>query len=90
MKTFLFYFFLFTRVGAVISRLTSQKLAITVADVLSVASRELSCFSSVAFSPCYTVHVHVHQMMIISTGDPSSIQLKENRARTGHFAAQQR
>ena len=35
----------------------------------------------------YTVHVHVHQMMIMSTDDPSSIWLKENRARTGHFAA---
>ena len=35
----------------------------------------------------YIVHVHVHQMMIMSTDDPSSIWLKENRERTGHFAA---
>ena len=35
----------------------------------------------------YTVHVHVHQMMITSTDDPSSIRLKENRARIGHFTA---
>ena len=32
-------------------------------------------------------HLHAHQMMIMSTDDPSSIRLKENRARTGHFAA---
>ena len=33
---------------------------------------------------CHTVQEHVQQTLI---DDPSSIRLKENRARTGHFAA---
>ena len=38
---------------------------------------------------CHTVHEHVQQSMIMSTNDPWSIPLKENRARTGHFAVRQ-
>ena len=37
---------------------------------------------------CHSVHEHVQQTMTLIDG-PSSIQLKEKRARTGHFAVQQ-
>ena len=70
-----------------ISWLTSQKLAITVADVSLYLVANSVVFRS--FSLCYTAQVHVHQIMIMSNHDPSSIRLKENRARTGHFATHQ-
>ena len=38
---------------------------------------------------CNTVHEHVQRTMIMSTDDPSSIRLTDNRARTGHFAVRQ-
>ena len=37
---------------------------------------------------CPTVHEHVQQTTTL-IDDPSSIRLKENRARTGHFAVHQ-